>query len=643
MEKPENFELTWIKDGAESLVKILTEANIQYRKGTPTMSDKKFDELEEQLRKLDPDNEYFETIGWKPTNGMKLDLPVKMGSMNKCRTIDEIKAWIKYKNIPANTLFVLTPKFDGCSLLVDESITPMVYTRGNGIQGQNVRYHYKEMRQPWTCRNLYSLGEAIILKSKFELFYKGTREEGKYKNARNMVASLFNVNEPDAAKLQDVHFLRYGIIVQNDSVIGLDKRQQLIIANEINPVSVPYRMALAEDFTEELMNLLYEQWSRNYEIDGIIIDVDDAQLRHELGTETNGNPAYARAYKGGWEQIKETTITKIDWQVGRTGKLTPVARVESVDLEGGTVTNVTLYNAAYIMANGLAEGVRITLKRSGGVIPKIVKVIDPIKVSTTFEWKALIYESLWKSSINPATTEWDETDTDLYLIIPNDEQHIQQLCYFFKTLGVENFGEPTIRKFYEAGYVNVGMIIAMTHRDMLAIEGVGQETAKYLFKEFMAIFDDCKGVSFARLADASCCFEGLGEKTIQLCVDSQIDNFGEIKGEGIGPKTTKAYLAGHSEFLQWCVRNNIKCPTPEHSRRVVRSSKCKDMIVCFTGFRDKNMEDLVVSNGGKVVTSISSKTTHLIVDSMESTSSKISKAMSLNIAIIQKDVFIQML
>jgi NAD-dependent DNA ligase len=621
----------------DTLVNQLRKYNISYRKGMPLLSDKEFDALEDQLREIDPYNAYFETIGIDPLkiSTHKAKLPAPMFSMNKLKTAKEIQLWIKRHGLEKE-LFVLTPKYDGFSILADGRIEKF-YSRGDGVEGNDISSLFKLVGEEYNHKSpIMYFGEGIILKDIFENKYtkEVLGEDDGYENPRNMVASLFNpeTKHPDKDKLKDVHFIRYGTDKED-----LSKDKQLQLCNKVNRIKVPYLVVDASILTEEILQAYFFNWGKEFELDGIIIDVNNAEVRKRLGRETNGNPKYARAFKGNFETVKETWIKSITWQTSKDGYLTPVAQIEPVRLDGAEVSNVTLYNAKTVRDNKLGILAKIRIKRSGGVIPKFLECIEPALVVNI------------PKSIDKVLTEWDENEVELRLIKKTDKWKIQENLHFFRTFDIEEIGEPTIEAFFNAGYKTPKDILMMTENDIAVIPGYGRKKAIFFLKEFKEKIKS--GVDLERLMHASNIVKGLGEKTLKLInnhierspEDEEINEQYLIELEGIGKEKADMYLTTIGQFWNWYeeqYQSIIKINVMKTKEEVVATGdKMKGEKVCFSGFRDKEMEDSIVNNGGEIVSGVSRNTTILIVKDIESGSSKIQKAEQLGIKIYTREKF----
>lgn len=347
-------------------LELVKKYNKAYREGNALISDKEYDTLYDKLYESEK-NEIGVGLEVDSDNSRKRRLPKPMFSLAKVKNLIELHKWMKSKDIPINTKFVLTPKYDGLSLL-NKYPTNESYTRGNGVYGQRSDTHYSIIQSTLTSlptvpelENEYVFGEIIMSKNKFKNKYSND-----FKNPRNLVAGLMNVKVPTLS-LEDVDFIRFGICNDN-----FNKSETLDILNEVNHVKVPYVTGNIDIFTESYLNELYKSWSTNYNIDGLIIDVDDKDLRSKLGREKNNNPCYSRAIKIFEEEVKETNILNVEWGIGKDGRLTPVFILEPIDIDGSVISRVTGINAKFVKDNNFKIGDNVGIVKSGDIIPKII-------------------------------------------------------------------------------------------------------------------------------------------------------------------------------------------------------------------------------------------------------------------------------
>lgn len=628
----------------KELEEKIIEANRLYREGNPIMSDKEYDSMKERLEKHFPDSDILKkAIVEESVKGDRMErLPFPMFSLEKVKTVDEIVRWVKdVWELSSNDRVVITPKYDGISLLVDET-TNDCWTRGDGTEGQNSRDHYRYVNHgnPMNKKGCFTFGEAII---PIGMFLKNVKPLG-YKSARNAVAGAFNADDFNAQVLGNTAYIRYGIM---DS--DRDKSMQLAeLYNDYDPYATQYWVTSAGVFDDEktaltYLNDLFES-IKNFKCDGLVIEVDNKKKRGDLGRLPNGNPRYAIAYKNpDWQERYTTKVQKIEWSVSKDGKAKPVIVFSPVEFDGATVSRCTGYNAKYITDNHISPNAYIVVSRSGDVIPKH---LETVSYSVELFREMCDGMMICPSCGNPL--KWDETLTDIVCINPDcKEKKIKQITYFFATLETEEMQEATIRKFYEGGLDSVEKIVNASEKELSQIGGIGAKLSKKLRGQFDKYADN--GVSFAKILTAYNVFGGvIGEKTCQMIFDSLSDedikilfdngklpNKTLLSIDGVAETTAKIFNNGIGIFFY--IIENSPFPISYVKNNVVLADNPES--VCFTGFRNKEWEERLSKEGHKVVSGVSKNTTILVTKDKESSSSKVKKAKDLNIPILTPEEF----
>lgn len=594
----------------------IIEYNKQYREGNPTISDQQFDYLMERLKREQPDSDLLKSgVLEVAKESRKEKLPIPMFSLEKDKSVEEFQKHLSSNGVSNETECVISGKLDGISLVKDEGVfvTQKAWTRGDGEVGQESTIHFNKMNnKPSTEKHFcYSYGEAILSKANWNKHFLGkiSPHTGKpYKSARNLVGGLLNADDA-RDELQYVDYIRYGLSNNRR------KTEMLAICNTLNVVEFEYYICKAKDITEDLLDKLYQEWSEKYQIDGVVIDINDYKIRGELGRERNNNPKYARAIKlPKWGENAIVKVLGITWQVSKQGNLKPVINIEPTDIGGATISNVTAYNAKYLFDNHICVGSIIEITRSGDVIPKHLNTISYDEV----EFKRMREEIACPSC--GGHVFWDETNTELFCINPDcRDRMISKLVHFFKTLEVEEFGEPTIIKVYDKGYKTPLDVLKISYKQLLSIDGFAEKSANKLFDQFNKLKNE--GVSFAKLIHATDVMEGrLGSKIIQLILDNvgnpynqKVENL--ITINGIADKTANIFICGMQVYYEnyFGVIEGFITVKAEIETEVL-GDKFDGFKICFTGVRpSKEQEDLIKSQGGEIVSGVSKNTSHLVV------------------------------
>jgi NAD-dependent DNA ligase len=324
------------------------ELNRLYRIGDPQITDPEYDRLISTIQSVDPKNEIFdsgviETLDEvNPERAEELKYP--MFSLDKETSIADIHKWLKNKKLPLSTILICTSKYDGISILKNEK-TGLSWSRGDGTIGETVHEHYKKLNEKNSDFEFYTIGEMLIPKPVFasRTFYRDNGDA--FKNARNMIAGLKN-SDRISEDLKFAHHVRYGYA---DDDFTLNKSEQLdILSKELRPV--PYKVFRADELDADVLTETFVEWGKNYDIDGLVLDIEDKDIRKKLGRATNNNVAYAKAYKDpNWSVINEPLWRGDEWNLSKTKAIKPVVLVEPFDVDGVTISRVTGYNAKFIL------------------------------------------------------------------------------------------------------------------------------------------------------------------------------------------------------------------------------------------------------------------------------------------------------
>jgi DNA ligase (NAD+) len=349
----------------EKLVLALTEAKDAYYNGSPLISDAAFDALENTLREIDPQNLYFQTVGASPTGGWKkVQHSIPMGSLEKVQTDAEMLAWAMGK--PRDVM--ITEKLDGISICLTYRGGKFVtaVTRGDGATGEDITRNVSIMRgvrkEIPELNEVQIRGEIICTKSQFAAHFQGES------NPRN-TASGTSKRQTGWEKAQYLTVMAYQLIVDGQPLSS--KFEELMTLGRWG-FQTP-NWWLAEDISHVLARrqgyINVERAALDYDIDGLVIEVNDAVRRDSLGS-TNMRPKGAVAFKFPHESA-ESVLREVKWQVGNSGRVTPVAVFDEVALAGAKVKQASLHNIARVNLLKLKIGDRILVSRRNDVIPAV--------------------------------------------------------------------------------------------------------------------------------------------------------------------------------------------------------------------------------------------------------------------------------
>lgn len=652
----------------EKLVSQLRAANDAYREGNPVMSDREYDNLEHQLMKLDPSNDWFKQgVNDKAPDSRKFRLPHPMMSLSKVKSIDEIREWF-YSMVPADkadkVTIIATPKFDGLSAYVSKNLCA---TRGDGYVGQMFLGQAMNILDMPSVEKegLAIRGEVIFTNENWKKFQTLHPEA---KSPRNSAVGLIN-GDYDSSKRKE-----YGLLSIRPYEIlgsGKSKSEQFAILDDMirdRRNITPRAIYTINQITEEELYRMFNVWRKSYPIDGIVLDIDNAEYRK--GNYPNGNPKYSIAYKHpSFSDTAEVVIKDVERNVNRKGTVTPVITFDSVNLANADVSRVNGVNMKYILDWKLFPGVKVTVVRSGEVIPKIVAVNGiqiPFRENYTSqkeyqrayiralgerflqeEYKSLDHPTAWKYCPDCGHhLKWD--GVNMICENPNcKEKQIQHIVTFFKIIGLENWKEKTFRQLWDANICrSVSDVLSVSPSlvdDISALQGWSEKTAIQFITDILDL--QLKPVSVERFFHATGWFGDLGEKTIGLILKERSDFLSHIdsnnilnhlseimeslvKVEGVSEITASQFIEGWNKYLidiedPWSIVYKF---TLEWKKEASNEGPLKGKTFCMTGFRDKDLKASIEEKGGEVVDSLSKTTSVLIVKDLSSTSSKMEKA-----------------
>lgn len=405
-------------------VDLLKKYSEAYYKGNPIVSDAEFDALEDSLRQKDPNNPYFNSNREDYYYGKKVHHIYEfIGSVDKIHSIAESKLCNRGKAL------IVSAKLDGSSMTVYFNHgTVVAATRGNGLVGQDVTPYYQKIVEKYNIsvpENFTGAirGEVILTNSNWERF-KARHPEAK--SPRNSATGLLNGKQlTEDAELLD--FICYDVVASSVSDDYLS-----IITGFGFPIPPLIILGGHDILTDEKATDLYKSWEKDYPIDGIVIR-ELTQPTFSPEQSIYKWPKVQEAYKL-QSQIHLVEVADVTWQLGRTGKFTPVVQLKvPTEMSGALVTNITAHNAGMVRDKMIGKGAQITAMRSGEVIPTIVDVLlpaDAISIPTHCPYCG-------------TRLRWSETGKDIYCKnpqCPGQEKfkifnYILNVCKDIKGLG----------------------------------------------------------------------------------------------------------------------------------------------------------------------------------------------------------------
>lgn len=633
----------------DELAEFLNRAKIvYYNTANPIITDDEFDILEEKLRKLAPKHPFLSKVGAKydENDGGAVPLPYWMGSLDKIR--DDPKALEKWKKTYGgdDATAVISDKLDGNSALyVDNAL----YSRGDGASGQNITHLTNYIKLPniagAAAAGIAVRGELIISKDNWALLHA---EYPAYSNARNVVAGIMHSKKPDSKIAKYVDFVAYQLVhPQMPMEDGLRYIRDLgfkTVYAETKPVAALTTQLLSD-------TLMIRRQNGPYEIDGIVVFQNGSEHRVIKGK----NPKYAFAFKSMLTHTEaEVRVNEVVWNVSKDGYMKPTVLFDTVNLAGVNIQKATGFNASFIDKNNIGPGARIIIIRSGDVIPHILRVITPA-AQPSFPAKYVWNDSHVDIMI-PAAGAPGEGAAGQGAPETGKEQKLSILEHFAKTLDIKFVAKGVLTKLVDAGYDSIPKLMTVGADDLLKLDGFKKTSADKIAASIKETRDKAQCVQM--MAASNIFGRGFGVRKLQSIIaeipsilNKKLPAVEEVEAvDGIGKITAVAFVKKLPQFFELMAAIPLPCrAAAARSASPARANTKKPaaapapsftgMTIVFSGFRNKEWEAIIEANGGKVSTSVSKKTSLLVVSDIGENSSKITKAREAGVKIVDKATF----
>ncbi|TNF27954.1 MAG: DNA ligase (NAD(+)) LigA [Deltaproteobacteria bacterium] len=616
----------------QELEKLIKHHKAMYYQGRPEIPDHEYDKLEDELKKIDPENRILEFIGSKVQGQDKVKHDKKMLSLGKTYEIDELVKWMGEEEI------VSTMKIDGvsCSLIYENGHLVLAKTRGDGTFGENITQKVMWMNTVPSAlsdktKSFEVRGELFCREEDFFHLSQEMQSLGleKPSSQRNIVAGLISRKE-NVELCRYIEFMAFELISDDfDLKFETDKFKELARLGIETPDTVVHKNKKSIEKTiEESKQFMSEG---DFQIDGIVFTYNKLSLHEELG-ETAHHPRYKMAFKFEGES-KETIIKEILWSVSRNGILTPVGNVEPVELSGAVVSRVTLHNYGMVKQYELKKGDKIEIIRSGEVIPKFLSVVKPS--SEPF----VVPE-------NCPTCESKVQKVDIRLYCSNDhcpDRVRESILNFIKKIGIDDLSSKRLEEMLKVGLVKeIPDLYKLTTEDFLTLDKVKDKLASKFYETIQA----SKNVDFITFLSALGLTGGAYNKCEKV-VHNGFDTIEKIRNATVEDLSTIESFAQKSatEFLtSFKERERLIDDLVEigfvFEEKEIKDTPLNGKKVCITGSLSEKrsvIEGWIRDAGGATVGSVSKKTDFLLTNDKDSGSSKAKKANELNIPIISED------
>jgi DNA ligase (NAD+) len=658
-----------IKERLDALRRELRHHNYRYYVlDDPEISDARYDRLLRELEDLEarhPDwitfNSPTQRVGARPLEKFEtVAHSVPMLSLENGFTREEVLEFeSRIKRVLKRDIeieYTVEPKMDGLAveLIYEEGSLVRAATRGDGYVGEDITQNIRTIRSiPLTLLmdgvsppgRLEVRGEVFLRLKDFREYNRRREEAGEpaFANPRNAAAGSLRQLDPRITAQRPLFFFAYGL----GSTTGLPLATQWEVLQSLSGWGIPVNSFIKKargieacwDFCRELEG---RRHSLPYEIDGVVIKVNDWSLQVELGVKSR-SPRYALAFK--FQPSQETTrILKIEAQVGRTGVLTPVAHLEPVQVGGVEVSRATLHNQDEIERKDIRVGDTVIIQRAGDVIPEVVKVIASLRTGEERSYELPAHCPVCRSPVVRLPGEAAHRCTN-----PNCSAQIKESIRHFASKGamdIEGLGEKMVDQLVEKGLIrDYGDLYGLTREVLVPLERLADKSAGNLVEAL----ERSKQVALNRFIFA------LGIRFVGEHVASVLAGyFGSLQAlsaareeellsiREIGPQVARSVRAffdnpRNQEVVGRLLGSGVRLKGEKIGGLKPLAGKTLVLTGRLTGFTREEAKARIEALGGKVAGLVSSKTNFLVAG--EEPGSKLDKARELGVKVIGEEEF----
>ena len=632
-----------------------------YIEDAPIVSDHEFDQLMKRLEELEREHPDWVTpdsptqrVGGAVTSGARVAHRGRMLSLDNTYEPGELRDFETRlrRLIPEAPIeYVVELKIDGLgvALLYEDGQFVRGASRGDGQYGEDVTANLRTIRSiPLRLLGDYPpvlevRGEVFMLRSKLEQVnaQRLEREEVPFANVRNAAAGSVRLLDPKLAAERPLDIFVYTLSYAEEASFAshaesLDALQRMGLktnSHTMTCVSMDAVIQYCEEWTAKREDL-------DYDVDGVVVKVNDLQQQTELGA-TAKSPRWAISYKFPARQAV-TRLEAIDIQVGRTGVLTPVARLSPVSLAGATITNATLHNAEELERKDIRIGDYVTLERSGDVIPKITGVVTARRSGDEKP-----FEFPKNCPVCGEPVERSEEEVAIRCVNSACPAQVKRGIEHFasrRAMNIDGLGTALVEQLVDGEFVrDVADLYALDQETLTALERMGDKSAQNLLQEL----ERSKSLPPERLLFAlgiPHVGEGIAAVLIEHC--GSLDKLAEHPEEEltqihtIGPKvaaTVASYFQSATavSLLQRLKQHGLRfAGEASRSGNDALSGKTFVLTGALVQMTRKEATDAIKERGGRVVSSVSRKADYVVVG--ESPGSKYDKAVSLEVPVLDE-------
>lgn len=651
------------KNRIDELVENLNSHSYKYYVlDNPEISDYDYDMLQNELKQLENDFPQFirkdsptQRVGGEAVSTFeKVTHKVQMGSLSDVFSMSQVMDFVnKSKENVSNPQFVVEPKIDGLSVSLEYVNGEFTRgsTRGDGFVGEDVTLNLKTinsipMKLTEAVPYLEVRGEVYMPRKTFLKLVEEQldNDEQPFKNPRNAAAGSLRQKDPKIVSKRKLDIFVFNV-QQIEGVTLNSHKDSLDYLKKLGFKTIPNYIRVDNfDKIENRINKIGEErFSLSYDIDGVVIKVDDFSQREILGA-TAKTPRWAVAYKFPPEE-KKTVLKEIELNVGRTGKITPVAIFEPIQLAGTSVSRATLHNQDFINEKQVNIGDTIIVRKAGDIIPEVLAVSEKGENSLPFK-----LPNTCPVCGSEVVNNLDEADIRCPNV--NCPAQISRSIIHFASKGamnIDGLGPAIVQTFLDNGLIkSVADLYEITVDDLMGLDNFKEKSANNLVKAI----ENSKNNTLDRLV-FGLGVRNIGQASAKLLCEkfgnldnimnatseeiSQIEGFGEIMAQSV----VKAFREDHRKQLVEKLKSFGVNTTYES---VVKDSRFEGLTFVLTGtlptLKRDEAKAIIESFGGKASGSVSKKTDYVLAG--EDAGSKLVKAQHLGIKIISEEEFFEM-
>lgn len=610
-----------------------------YYNEEPIISDEYFDSLVDQLKSIDPENPAITEIGFAPVEEwQKVKHLTVLGSLNKINTEEEISEWVE--KYCAGSKVVVLPKLDGLSVGVQFENGKLICAalRGNGREGEDITANYRFMKgttNELSNKFTGTLRAEIILTNQDHLKYFPD-----YSNPRNAASGI--CRRLDGGGAGHLSLIFYQAIGNLDFKTEADQLDYL----EHNELAIPpFRLfesasdiiTLYHQYIKELRNKL------DYWCDGLVLSCNDLEQQKAAG-ETHNRPKGKIALKFP-NQMFETSLKNVIWEVGNSGRVCPVAILEPVNLLGSKVERASIYNIDYIKKHSLKLGAKVLICKAGEIIPRLESVISqghqevsiPTKCPTCNSKLEMVGKNLQCLNVSECRSHI-----------------VGRLKNWVSTLDILELGEKLIEKLVESSLVeDVADLYELSVDELAGLDRMGQKSAENVHKSLWShnpipLAQFIGGLSIPLIGTTSVeLLINAGFRSLKDILELSIDQLEMVKG--LGPGKAKSLYEGlrkNRKMINRMLDMKIAVSKEPELKKEVKNGPLSGMKICITGktnIKRSELADMINTQAGIWHKSIAKDTTHLVAALEDSNSIKANKARTNGIKIISEDELLGMM